>query len=95
MTCKFNQKETLTQVFSCEFCEIFKNIVFIEHAWWLLSKFKEVSIVSWNQNLLHRAFLQSKDFTIVSIHEMLFTKANFEKRIFKYASQSFALVNRK
>ena len=25
------KKETLTQVFSCEFCEIFKNIFFTEH----------------------------------------------------------------
>ena len=27
-TCNFNKKETLAQVFSCEFCEIFKNIFF-------------------------------------------------------------------
>ena len=27
-TCKFIKKETLTQVFSCEFCEITKNIFF-------------------------------------------------------------------
>ena len=25
------KKETLAQVFSCEFCEIFKNTIFIEH----------------------------------------------------------------
>ena len=29
--CKFIKKETLAQVFSCKFCEIFKNIFFIEH----------------------------------------------------------------
>ena len=29
-------KEILIQVFSCEFCEIFINTVFIEHLWWLL-----------------------------------------------------------
>ena len=28
--------ETLAQVFSCEFCEIFENI---EHLWWLLLVF--------------------------------------------------------
>ena len=27
----FNKKETLTQVFSFEFCEIFKNTFFTEH----------------------------------------------------------------
>ena len=32
----FIKKETLAQVFSCEFCEIFKNTFFIEHLWWLL-----------------------------------------------------------
>ena len=34
--CYFIEKETLTQVFSCEFCEILKNTFFIEHLWWLL-----------------------------------------------------------
>ena len=29
--CNFIKKETLTQVFSCEFCEIFINAFFIEH----------------------------------------------------------------
>ena len=29
----FIKKETLTQVFSCEFCKISKNIFFIEHLW--------------------------------------------------------------
>ena len=29
----FMKKETLAQVFSCEFCEIFKNTCFAEHLW--------------------------------------------------------------
>ena len=29
----FIKKETLAQVFSCEFCEIFKNTFFTEHLW--------------------------------------------------------------
>ena len=29
--CNFIKKETLTQVFSCEICEISKNIFFTEH----------------------------------------------------------------
>ena len=29
--CNFITKDTLAQVFSCEFCEIFKNIFFTEH----------------------------------------------------------------
>ena len=31
--CKFINKETLAQVFSCEFCEISKNTFFTEHLW--------------------------------------------------------------
>ena len=30
------KKQTLAQVFSCEFCEIFKNIYSEEYLWWLL-----------------------------------------------------------
>ena len=32
----FIKKVTLAQVFSCEFCEIFKNTFFIKHLRWLL-----------------------------------------------------------
>ena len=32
------KKETLVQVLSYEFCEIFKNTFFTEHLWWLLLK---------------------------------------------------------
>ena len=31
--CNFIKKETLAQVFSCEFCEIFENNLFTEHLW--------------------------------------------------------------
>ena len=31
--CNFIKKETLAQVFSCEFCEISKNTFFAEHLW--------------------------------------------------------------
>ena len=31
--CNFIKKETLALVFSCEFCEISKNIFFTEHLW--------------------------------------------------------------
>ena len=31
--CNFINKETLAQVFSCEFCDIWKNTFFIEHLW--------------------------------------------------------------
>ena len=31
--CNFIKKETLVQVFSCEFCKIFKNTFYTEHLW--------------------------------------------------------------
>ena len=31
--CNFIKKETLAQVFSCEYCEISKNTFFTEHLW--------------------------------------------------------------
>ena len=31
--CNFIKKETLAQVFFCEFCEICKNTFFTEHSW--------------------------------------------------------------
>ena len=34
--CNFIKKETLVQVFSCEFCEISQNNFFTEHLQWLL-----------------------------------------------------------
>ena len=37
--CNFIKKETLAQVFSCEFYEIFKNALFTEHLWATASDF--------------------------------------------------------
>ena len=36
--CNFIKKETLAQVFSCEFCEVFKNTIFTEHLWTIASE---------------------------------------------------------
>ena len=37
--CNFIKKETLAQVFSCEFCEISKHTLFTEHLWTTASDF--------------------------------------------------------
>ena len=42
---KFIKKETLAQVFSCEFYEISKNTFFIEHLWWLLLRINSLKIL--------------------------------------------------
>ena len=44
--CNFIKKETLTQVFSCEFCEISKNTFFTEHLWTTASKQIKLSILN-------------------------------------------------
>ena len=44
--CNFIKKEGLAQVFSCEFCEIFKNTFFIEHLRWLLLYVRSCSLIS-------------------------------------------------
>ena len=37
LACNFIKKETLAQIFSCEFCEISKNTFFTEHLWAIAS----------------------------------------------------------
>ena len=39
--CNFIKKEIVAQVFSCEFCEIFKNTFFIEHLWMTASDYDQ------------------------------------------------------
>ena len=48
----FFKKETLAQVFSCEFCEISKNNLFTEHLrWLLLLTVKLVHVCFWKLKL--------------------------------------------
>ena len=42
--CNIIKKEALVQVFSCEFCEIFKNTFFTEHLRWLLLYIEDLCI---------------------------------------------------
>ena len=49
--CNFIKKETLTQVFSCEFCEISKHTFFTEHRWLLLYFVSSDCIVTFSCNL--------------------------------------------
>ena len=42
----FIKKETLAQVFSCEFCKISKNTFFTEHLWATASVIAEVYLKS-------------------------------------------------
>ena len=43
--CNFIKKETLAQVFSCEFCKISKNTFFTEHLWTTASNNRTLRLV--------------------------------------------------
>ena len=45
----FFNEETLTQVFSCEICEIFKNTFFAEHLWTTASRRRTYFGFLWGQ----------------------------------------------
>ena len=47
------KREALTQVFSCEFCKIFKNTFFTEHLWATAS---DISTLAYQKQLLHTLF---------------------------------------
>ena len=45
--CNFIKKETLAQVFSCEYCEISKNTIFTENLWATASWESSIKESSW------------------------------------------------
>ena len=55
--CNFIKKESLAQVFSCEFCEIFKNIFFHRHLRWLLLSSFKLNDLLWYSRI-SRAYLK-------------------------------------
>ena len=55
MAWNFISKETLAHVFSCEFCEISKNISFTEHLWATASV---LTILIWRKTKLNLLFLK-------------------------------------
>ena len=50
LACNFIKKETLAQVFYCEFCEIPKNAILTEHRRWLLLFCKKM-FLKFSQNV--------------------------------------------
>ena len=74
--CNFIKKETLAQVFYCEFCEISKKIFFTEHLWVIASvptifRFKDLIctklIYSWSLE-------QTANLFVIEIGEKKFCK---------------------
>ena len=82
--CNFIEKETLTQVFSCEFCEIFKNTFFHRtppvaasysrlHFYCHYEKFLERSMLK-----LHCFVNEKIIFTNSEVYEFTFTKIKYQ-----------------
>ena len=85
--CNSIKKETSTQVFSCEFREIFKKAFFKEHLWWLLLDF----IVQIN----FRTYSVSASFIFYS-QAIYFDFFSFKKRTkitFTWKQVIFAFLN--
>ena len=57
--CKFIKKKTLVQVFSCEFCEVFRNNVFTEHLRVTASNIRDKLM------LVNMTFDKSRTFSLV------------------------------
>ena len=75
--------EARTQVFSCEYCEIFKNSFFIEHLRWLLPKAWRTEIrdvFRTLSNIYERAFCENS--------EQLMSVNYFSKRALSRSSPS-------
>ena len=51
--CNFINKETLAQVFSCEFCGIFENTFFTVHPWTTASRYRRSTVTMWALIFVH------------------------------------------
>ena len=77
----FIKKETLAQVFSCEFCEISKNTFFTEHLRWLLlnqdlckvAKCKISQNKTWFQDCCNSSFSRNFGYCNDSIQYIYFS----------------------
>ena len=80
----FLKKDTLAKVFSCEFCEIFKNTLLTEHLWATASELKVApGDIPWKTWLstswvyLHTSFLDRGHTLILPLIEILSTNRGF------------------
>ena len=76
--CNFIKGETLTQVFSCEFCEISKNTLFREHLRWLLLLIVAICTV-----LFWKLYIVFKKKRALKSRDMQFFLQNVPNEIFK------------
>ena len=76
LACNFIKNETPIQVFSCKFCEVFRNTFFTEHLWRIASEDNIVNrfdvYVLYYLNLQY-VILCSKNFITEKYHEDCFS----------------------
>ena len=84
--CNFIKKETLSQVFSCEFCKIFKNTLFTEHLRTTASEWKrsnwfviEMRRLKYKQNLVFSSVCQIK----IKILQLIFWWFQWFRKLMK------------
>ena len=63
-SCNFIKKETLAQVFSCEFCEISKNTFFTERLWTTASVNLSYMKLTINTFLMHEEHVKRSEFNL-------------------------------
>ena len=71
MTCNLIIKESLTQVFSCEFCRILRTPIFTEHLCWLLLFFSIYLLFLLPAWLFHCLFFIILSFLLFSVSASL------------------------
>ena len=81
--CDYIKKETLAQVFSCEYFQIFKNAFFMKHLRWLLLLLDEI------QNTKKRKTRESKE----GIFEKKVREIGWVVLIFIYYTVVFAFLS--
>ena len=92
--CNFIKKETLSQMFSCEFCEVFKNIFFIEHLWWLLLALHESHSLQFQAARTTCINFIFSSLTSSAIFHLTFTPSSFTcMRIQTYSSFQCTTLN--
>ena len=71
----FCQKETPAHVFSCELCQILKNIFFAEHLWVTAFRPKIMLIIFWDFLILEQIFLSPRvKRTVIRSINLVYTK---------------------
>ena len=56
----------------CEYCEIFKNKLFIEHLWWLLNPYEDIVVNKLLENSSLHYMQKLREKSLLFLDKMLF-----------------------